>query len=190
MPNQLIILKMSNKKANANKDKATKKEVAPVAAIENNDETPQGEATETTEATPAAEAKPAKAKKEKEVKEKKITVLSEKQKIKLAAPTAVFSRKDASIKSSLMRQDSEVIIQKLADVGPTGTNMVSLKKENSKRIFYTPEENLTSQGVVFQDVQPKAEATLAPAEVVAVIENAPVAEAAPAIENLATAPML
>jgi len=155
---------MSTKKenvANATTPKATKAEKqAKLAKVE----TPQ---VENTEETPVAEVKEPKAKKEKEVKEPKIKVLSDKQTIKLSVATPVYSRKDARDKASLMRADSEVIVQQLIDAGPTGTSLVSVKKPNSKRIFYTPMENLTAQGVEFKPVEAKVEtpaAETSPAE--------------------------
>jgi hypothetical protein len=65
----------------------------------------------------------------------------------LTVPTSVFGKKSIEGKAAQMRANTELIITKLADIGPTGTNIVSLRKEGSKRIFYTPMENLTSQGI-------------------------------------------
>jgi hypothetical protein len=168
---------MSTKKENVAKATTPKASKADKQAKLAKVETPQaetptdGEAEPTNEVeqtvAPVAEVKEPKAKKEKEVKEPKIKVLSDKQTIKLSVATPVYSRKDARDKASLMRADSEVIVQQLIDAGPTGTSLVSVKKPNSKRIFYTPMENLTAQGVEFKAVEPKAEtpaAETAPAE--------------------------
>ena len=86
----------------------------------------------------------------KAAKEPVITVLSEKIKATLMVPTPVFGKKNGQTKQSVMRANTELTVQKLAEIGPTGTNMVSLKKDNSKRIFYTPEENITNQGIKFK----------------------------------------
>ncbi len=152
-------------------------------------------ATEAVEEAPATEAPKAK-------KEPKIKVLSDKQTIKLTVATPVYSRKDARDKASMMRADSEVIVQQLIDPGPTGTSLVSVKKPNSKRIFYTPMENLTAQGVEFKPVEPKAEtpkdetapAVEAPETETAETENAPAVETtetenAPAVETHVEATM-
>lgn len=120
---------------------------------------------EVAEVTETKAEKPAK-----EVKEKKVKVLSEKQKVKFAVATPVYSRKDGRDKPSMMRAESEVIVQELVDAGPTGTNLVAVKKENSKRIFYTPIENLTSQGIEFKPIEAKAEVAVVNAEEIA---NAP-----------------
>ena len=161
---------------------------APVAAevvgtetteVVNETEQPAANAEVTAEvAAPAAEVTETKAEKPaKEVKEKKVKVLSEKQKVKFAVATPVYSRKDGRDKPSMMRAESEVIVQELVDAGPTGTNLVAVKKENSKRIFYTPIENLTSQGIEFKPIEAKAEVAVVAEEVPVVvgeeIANAP-----------------
>jgi gas vesicle protein len=87
--------------------------------------------------------------KEKEIKPKKIRAWTNEQPFKLTVETPVYSRKDIDEKPSLMRRDSDVMIKQLIDVGPTGTSIVAVRKPGSKRIFYTPSENFTNQGVVF-----------------------------------------
>jgi hypothetical protein len=42
-----------------------------------------------------------------------------------------------------MAQGSSVILEKTAEIGPTGTHVVRVKKENSTRTFYTVEENVS-----------------------------------------------
>ena len=142
-------------------------------------------AAEVTETTATADGKveaPKAEKKAKEVKEKKVKVLSEKQKVKFAVATPVYSRKDGRDKPSMMRAESEVIVQELVDAGPTGTNLVAVKKENSKRIFYTPIENLTSQGIEFKPIEAKAEVAVIVGEEIA---NAP-ADAIPGAGSVTT----
>ncbi len=80
------------------------------------------------------------------VKEKSVPTIA-RIKATLTVPTSVFGKKSIEGKASLMRANTELIMTKLSDIGPTGTNIVSLRKEGSKRIFYTPMENLTVQGI-------------------------------------------
>jgi hypothetical protein len=41
-----------------------------------------------------------------------------------------------------MPQGSAVVLEKTAEIGPTGTHVVRVKKENSSRTFYTTEEEV------------------------------------------------
>ena len=69
-------------------------------------------------------------------------------KAKLTVGTNIYSRKAMDDKPIVMKAETELIIKKLADIGPTGTNVVSVRKEGSKRIFYTVLENITCQGIL------------------------------------------
>lgn len=69
-------------------------------------------------------------------------------KAKLTVATNIYSRKAMDDKPIVMRAETELIVKKLADIGPTGTNVVSVRKEGSKRIFYTVLENITCQGIL------------------------------------------
>ena len=60
----------------------------------------------------------------------------------LESPIKVFGKKDISGKPGLMPQGSNVILEKISDIGPTGTHVVRIKKENSTRTFYTTEEEI------------------------------------------------
>jgi hypothetical protein len=62
----------------------------------------------------------------------------------LTSPLTVFSKKDALDKPAKMGPGANVILKKLAEIGPTGTHMVQVKKPGSSRIFYTTEENVPS----------------------------------------------
>jgi hypothetical protein len=55
----------------------------------------------------------------------------------------VFGKKDISGTPTTMAQGSSVILEKTSEIGPTGTAVVRVKKENSTRTFYTVEENIS-----------------------------------------------
>ena len=61
----------------------------------------------------------------------------------LSAGMKVFGKKDISGTPTTMAQGSSVILEKTAEIGPTGTHVVRVKKENSTRTFYTVEENVS-----------------------------------------------
>ena len=60
----------------------------------------------------------------------------------LATALSIFDKKSADGDPVRMKEGTEVTLEKLADVGPTGTHLIRVKKSNSHRIFYTIEENL------------------------------------------------
>lgn len=61
----------------------------------------------------------------------------------LTAGIKVFGKKDISGTPTTMAQGSSVILEKTSEIGPTGTAVVRVKKENSTRTFYTVEENIS-----------------------------------------------
>jgi hypothetical protein len=60
----------------------------------------------------------------------------------LTSGMKVFGKKDISGKPTSMPQGSAVVLEKTAEIGPTGTHVVRVKKENSSRTFYTTEEEV------------------------------------------------
>lgn len=60
----------------------------------------------------------------------------------LTSTMRVFGKKDISGKPTSMAQGSTVILEKTSEIGPTGTHVVRVKKENSSRTFYTTEEEV------------------------------------------------
>lgn len=60
----------------------------------------------------------------------------------LTSGMKVFGKKDISGNPTSMPQGSSVILEKTAEIGPTGTHVVRVKKENSSRTFYTIEEEV------------------------------------------------
>ena len=65
----------------------------------------------------------------------------------LTNPLEVFSKKDASGKPAKMGPCAAVVLTKLADIGPTGTNVIGVKKPGSSRIFYTTEDRLPQPSI-------------------------------------------
>jgi hypothetical protein len=60
----------------------------------------------------------------------------------LVSPLKVFGKKEATGTPAQMKPCAAIILEKLAIAGPTGTNLIRVKKPGSTRIFYTTEENL------------------------------------------------
>jgi hypothetical protein len=60
----------------------------------------------------------------------------------LVSPLKVFGKKEATGTPAQMKPCAAIILEKLAIEGPTGTNLIRVKKPGSTRIFYTLEENL------------------------------------------------
>lgn len=60
----------------------------------------------------------------------------------LVSPLKVFGKKEATGTPAQMKPCAAIILEKLAIAGPTGTNLIRVKKPGSTRIFYTLEENL------------------------------------------------
>jgi hypothetical protein len=60
----------------------------------------------------------------------------------LTSGMRVFGKKDITGKPTSMPQGSSVILEKTSEIGPTGTHVVRVKKENSSRTFYTTEEEV------------------------------------------------
>jgi len=60
----------------------------------------------------------------------------------LTSAMKVFGKKDISGNPTTMAQGSSVILEKTSEIGPTGTHVVRVKKENSTRTFYTIEEEV------------------------------------------------
>jgi hypothetical protein len=59
----------------------------------------------------------------------------------------VFIKKYAARKKKKMGPCASVIFTKLADIGPTGTNVIGVKKPGSSRIFYTTEDRLPQPSI-------------------------------------------
>ena len=60
----------------------------------------------------------------------------------LTSNMRVFGKKDISGNPTKMGPGASVVIEKTAEIGPTGTNVYRVKKENSSRTFYTTEEEV------------------------------------------------
>jgi hypothetical protein len=60
----------------------------------------------------------------------------------LTSNMRVFGKKDISGTPTKMGPGASVVIEKTAEIGPTGTNVYRVKKENSSRTFYTTEEEV------------------------------------------------
>jgi hypothetical protein len=60
----------------------------------------------------------------------------------LTSSMRVFGKKDISGNPTKMGPGASVVIEKTAEIGPTGTNVYRVKKENSSRTFYTTEEEV------------------------------------------------
>lgn len=86
---------------------------------------------------PATTPKPKAKKVEKPAKE-----IAEKIQRVLDSPLKVFIKKDITGESKNIGPGSSVIFEKLAAIGPTGSHVVRVKRENSDRTYYTTEENL------------------------------------------------
>jgi hypothetical protein len=71
-----------------------------------------------------------------------------KVKVKINFPLDQYPKKDLLGKPIKLSSNVDLILTKLSDVSSTGNPIVSLRRENSNRIFYTFIENLTSQGIV------------------------------------------
>ncbi len=97
----------------------------------------------------------------------------------LISPLKVFGRKEATGTPAQMKPCAAIILEKLAIAGPTGTNLIRVKKPGSTRIFYTTEENL-----IVGEGAPTAVVT---APVVKEEKPAPVAKAPKAAKVEATA---
>lgn len=74
--------------------------------------------------------------------EKAAKEISEKIQKVLESPLKVFIKKDITGESKNIGPGSSVIFEKLAAIGPTGSHVVRVKRENSDRTYYTTEENL------------------------------------------------
>ena len=60
----------------------------------------------------------------------------------LHTPLEVFIKKDITGKSKNILAGNQVIMEKLAVVGPTGSNVFRVKRANCERTYYTIEEKL------------------------------------------------
>jgi hypothetical protein len=97
---------------------------------------------------PAAEPAP-KAKKEKAIKVAKAPkqtpaqkeIADKIQKV-LETPLKVFIKKDITGSSKNIGPGSSIILEKLSVIGPTGSHVFRVKRENSDRTYYTVEENI------------------------------------------------
>lgn len=100
---------------------------------------------------PAAKPAP-KAKVEKPVKEAKAPKapkktaaqkeIAEKIQKVLETPLKVFIKKDITGDAKNIGPGSSVILEKLSVIGPTGSHVFRVKRENSDRTYYTTEENI------------------------------------------------
>lgn len=100
------------KKAVAKKPVAKAKQEAPVAA------------------TPKSKQTPA----QKEIAEKIQKVLE--------TPLKVFIKKDITGSAKNIGPGSSVILEKLSVIGPTGSHVFRVKRQNCDRTYYTVEENI------------------------------------------------
>jgi len=91
-------------------------------------------------------AKPATKAKTNGVKEAKQTEaqkeISEKIQKVLETPLKVFIKKDITGESKNIGPGSSIILEKLSVIGPTGSPVFRVKRENSDRTYYTVEENI------------------------------------------------
>ena len=91
-------------------------------------------------------AKPATKAKTNGVKEAKQTEaqkeISEKIQKVLETPLKVFIKKDITGESKNIGPGSSIILEKLSVIGPTGSHVFRVKRENSDRTYYTVEENI------------------------------------------------
>lgn len=127
-------------KAGAKSTKAAVKSAKPakVAAVESNVEPNPDEVSE--EAQPVEKvAKTKTSKQSKEPKEKTPREIIEKV---LESPLEVFNRKDLTKKSTKIGKGATVLVEKLHIPGPTGSELVRVKRANSPRTYYTTEEIL------------------------------------------------
>lgn len=60
----------------------------------------------------------------------------------ISKPLEIFDNKGIDGEPSRMKEGTKVKLTKLADIGPTGTNIFRVKKDNTNRIFYTISEKL------------------------------------------------
>ena len=60
----------------------------------------------------------------------------------LETPLRVFIKKDITGDSKNIGPGSSVILEKLSVIGPTGSHVFRVKRENSDRTYYTTEENI------------------------------------------------
>lgn len=60
----------------------------------------------------------------------------------LQSPLQVFIKKDITGDSKNIGPGSSVILEKLAVIGPTGSNVFRVKRANSERTYYTIEEKV------------------------------------------------
>lgn len=87
---------------------------------------------------PAKVAKVAKAPKQTEAQKE----IAEKIQKVLETPLRVFIKKDITGDSKNIGPGSSVILEKLSVIGPTGSHVFRVKRENSDRTYYTTEENI------------------------------------------------
>jgi hypothetical protein len=60
----------------------------------------------------------------------------------LETPLKVFIKKDITGSSKNIGPGSSIILEKLSVIGPTGSNVFRVKRENSDRTYYTVAENI------------------------------------------------
>lgn len=60
----------------------------------------------------------------------------------LQSPLQVFIKKDITGDTKNIGPGSSVILEKLAVIGPTGTNVFRVKRANSERTYYTLAEKV------------------------------------------------
>ena len=135
-PDESLTVSGSKKGKGKNKDKKNAPaEVIPAAEVKNETE---GEVKNETEGTEEKNETPKKV--------TNTTALSVTN-IELTVKTEVYSRKALDDKPAKMNP-AKLIAKKLPDLDADGENIFSLRKEGSKRIFYTKMKNLTDQGII------------------------------------------
>lgn len=128
-------------KAGAKSTKAAVKSAKPakVAAVESNVEPNPDEVLEGEQPVAKVSKKAKAAKEPKEPVEKTPREIIEKV---LESPLEVFNRKDLTKKSTKIQPGATVLVEKLHIPGPTGSELVRVKRANSPRTYYTTEEIL------------------------------------------------
>ena len=140
-PDESLTVSGSKKGKGKNKDKKNvQAEVIPTPVI------PVPEEKNETEGEQKNETEDAEEKNETPKKVTNTTALSVTN-IKLTVKTEVYSRKALDDKPAKMNP-AELIAKKLPDLDADGEHIFSLRKEGSKRIFYTKMKNLTDQGII------------------------------------------
>jgi len=96
----------------------------------------------TVKAKPAKAEAPAKAQKAKKAKEAEALEIGVKIQKVLETPMEIFIKKDLSGKAKHILPGSSVFIEKTEAIGPTGSNLIRVKRANCDRTYYTVAEKV------------------------------------------------